>query len=356
MELESVNGELTQLFPPESESDDKSTWCSSVSRSCFGVSLATLSGLLYGLSTVFIVLAQNGGADSIQVTFTQNIFCIAFSAPVTAYLRHPVFDYSKEERILLMVISVVEVAGRISLFYAFRFGLAGNVTAITLGALPVLTPLFACIYNREPWKKADAINSVFNITGIVLIAGPSSTTDDISKEDNIAVLSILLSILSAAFFAIEAVATHSIPSVHVFVILLYVGAVGSVITFPMLFVGNLVTWHLSTMCWIYLLLEAFCYLLATIGFILALQRENPATVVLLSNIQICVAYIGDVLIFGKTVKLLQILGSVLILASSAIVACYTCVENRANIKTSQVKKTSRQRKDDVFSTRCQQDN
>ncbi|XP_070552463.1 solute carrier family 35 member G1-like [Ptychodera flava] len=329
-DVQTDNSELTQLFPQESESTDKYRGCSSISKSGLGVSLAALSGVLYGLVTILVVLTQNGGAATAQVTLIQNIVCIVFTIPVIAYFRYPFFKYSNRERILLVVNSVVETAGRITLYYAFRFGLAGNVTSITYGILPILTALLACVYNRERWKRVDAINSVFNIAGIILIAGPLFTTNETSEEEKNAALSISLSIATAVLFAVSAVAIHSMPGVRVFVILFYVGAVGVVVTIPMLFLGTSVTWHLGTICWVYLLLEAVCYLLASIAAMFALHRENAATVILLINIQICVAYIGDVFVFGKTVKPLEIVGSVLIITSSAIVALYTCWINRRN--------------------------
>ncbi|XP_070552442.1 solute carrier family 35 member G1-like [Ptychodera flava] len=329
MDSEAVSNEITQLVPKEPASNEAPRGCNlMICRSGVGVSLAALAGLLYGLTTILVVLAQNGGADSVQVTFIQNIVCVLFTVPVTAYLRYPFFDYSRRERVLLVVNSIVEAAGRITLYYAFMFGLAGNVTSITFGALPILTPLFACIYNRERWKIADAINSVFNIAGIILIAGPSFTSNETSEEEKNAALAISLSIVTAVAFGISAVAIHSMPSVRVFIILFYVGAVGALVTFPMLFVVPSVTWNLSAVCWIYLLSEAVVYLLASVAIMFALQKENAATVVLLVNLQICVAYIGDVFLFGKTVKLLQIIGSILIVTSSAIVSFYTCWENR----------------------------
>ncbi|XP_070546209.1 solute carrier family 35 member G1-like [Ptychodera flava] len=298
-DLQTVNSELTQLFPQESESSDKYRWCGSITKSGLGVSLGISSGVMFGLVTILVVLAQNDGATTVQVMVIQNIVCIVFTIPVIAYFRYPFFKYSNKERILLVVNSVVEAAGRIALFYAFRFGLVGNVTSITHGSLPILTALFACVYNRERWKRMDAINSVFNIAGIIVIAGPSFTTIETSEDERNAALSVSLSILTAVLLAISAVAVHSMPGVNVFVILFYVGAVGVVVTFPMLFVATLVNWHLSTICWVYLLLEAVCFLLAMIAAMFALHRENAATFILLVNIQICVAYIGDVFVFGK---------------------------------------------------------
>ncbi|XP_070553096.1 solute carrier family 35 member G1-like [Ptychodera flava] len=219
--------ELQQLW---SQHSDESISRRSPFQSAIGVSLAAVAGFLFGLTTIFINLAESGGGSSIQVLFLQNIFCVLMVTPVIYCCKLPVLDYRKPEKGLMVLNAMTETTGRITLYFAFRYGLAGNVSSITFGALPVITPLFAGLCLGEKWKLVDAINSIFNIVGIILIAGPSFIFSEAAKDDDTSAkdvaLSTLLSLLTAVSFSVSAVSIHALPRVPIFVILLYSGTIG----------------------------------------------------------------------------------------------------------------------------------
>ncbi|XP_006824817.1 solute carrier family 35 member G1-like [Saccoglossus kowalevskii] len=301
-----------------------------------GLIYAAVAGIVYGLCTVTVKLAETNDSSTAQIVFTQNVLCVLAMIPFILHQQLPIVNYPKRDKGLLILNGVIEAIGRISLYYAFRYGLVGNVSSITFGTLPIITACIARIFLGEKWNFVDAVNTILNVAGIVLITGPSFMLGNSSDESghdstNNLAISTVLSIVTAVLLAISAVAIRSLRTdVHITVILFYVGAIGSVVIFPGLLISNVDSWHGNLYAWVYTCVQAICYILASLAVMSALHMEQAPTVILLVNIQICVAYIGDVTIFSENVKFWEIIGAALILGSSAIVAVYKWWNNRKN--------------------------
>ncbi|XP_070546205.1 solute carrier family 35 member G2-like [Ptychodera flava] len=314
--------------------------CKRVVKSLIGVTLALSSGICLGLSGVFSLLAVNQGVTEIQILIVQGICMVLVSCPFVLYFKLKVLPDSYTDRVILFIMGILENLANLAYYYSMSYiSGVGDVTAMYCAAVPVFTPLMASLVLREPWKPVrHGISTILNLTGILLISLPSiqanqgKTYTDVNVFDDS--LGYTLAVLCSLGLCTNAVLARAFTTeVSVFTILLYSGLVGTPISFALNFTTNSgkiaiidiskAVGSLSGKIIFYILYFGFRYR--------SLHYEAATSVVLLGNIEIVAAYIGDALLFSNTPTSVQIVGVALVIISAMLVAFMT---GRAHVRES----------------------
>ncbi|XP_006825673.1 solute carrier family 35 member G1-like [Saccoglossus kowalevskii] len=338
--------ELNRLFKtmePDVEerkrpSETLQTKFSRVIKSLLGVSLALSSGMCLGLSGVFSLLAVKSGITEIQILLVQSICMVVVSLPFVCYLKLNLLPSSIVDRVILLSMGILENLANLAYYYSMTYiSGVGDVTAIYCAAVPVFTPLMASLVLREPWKPVrHGISTVLSLVGILLISFPSILANRGKTYTNIDVFNdsvgYTLAVLCAFGLCTNAVLARAFTTdVSIFTISIYSGLVGTPVSLALNFIkDNRHMVPINTA-------EVIGTLFGKIGFYVmyfafryrSLHYEAATTVVLLGNIEIVAAYIGDVLLFQNTPTLVQLVGVGLVVVSAVLVAFMT---GRAHVR------------------------
>ncbi|XP_077996814.1 uncharacterized protein LOC144450120 [Glandiceps talaboti] len=321
--------------------DSLTSKCSHIWKSLIGVTLALSSGICLGLSGVFSLLAVNVGITEIQILLFQGVCMVLFSTPFVLYMKLQVLPNNRLDRALLIMMGLLENLANLAYYYSMTYiSGVGDVTAMYCAAVPVFTPLMASLVLREPWKPVrHGISTLLNLAGILLISLPSIEANRGKTYTNVDVfndsIGYTLAVLCALGLCTNAVLARAFTTeVSVLTISLYSGLVGTPISFALNFAnGSGKFAHVDVMNAIGALSGKIGFYMMYFGFrYRSLNYEAATTVVLLGNIEIVAAYIGDVYLFGNTPKIVQLVGVGLVIGSALLVAFIT---GRAHVKESQ---------------------
>ncbi|XP_077980186.1 solute carrier family 35 member G1-like [Glandiceps talaboti] len=219
-------------------------------------------------------------------------------------------------------------------YYAFKFLPFGDVTAVVRGLTPVLTALAALICLHEPWSCVEIAITLFNIGGVVLVAGPvfifgedsideDSYIDPDLKQDNMYLLiGFALTVGSGVSFSISYILARSLKdNFSVSCRLVYDSSVGTVLSFTLLYAaarGDPV-WSIGSEMAIALAIYAIVENVALYAFYRSFKVEAAATVSMLLNIEVFTTYIYQATVFHLEPEALEITGALIIVFSSAVV-------------------------------------
>ncbi|XP_070555080.1 solute carrier family 35 member G1-like [Ptychodera flava] len=301
-------------------------------RSGWGVLIGLSVGVVSAFSNTCIALAQVGGASQYQVSFFKGLGGALFLTVVLMCKGIKFIPESLRDKIIVSLNALINAVSGLGLVYALPRAPSGNVITILHGTLPVFTPLFACICLKERWRCIDAVSTIIDIAGIILIAKPefifgSDSTAASSPDEAFAYLTVTLAAmgLSSNYVFGRWVG----PSVHPLTTSFYVEIFVTLVNAILMYAISSPTWMLAWYVW--LEVAAVCVLgtYEDVGRYRSLQLEAAPTVVLLGSIQIIILYILDLTALDADVDELDLIGAALILISTVFV---TVMSWRSNFK------------------------
>ncbi|XP_077996244.1 solute carrier family 35 member G2-like [Glandiceps talaboti] len=313
-------------------------------RTVVSVIAALISGVSHAVAGAFAVLVIGAGISEFQVLFLVAV-CVSFTMVIILRIQdESLLVKDARTNVLLFVNGILLFIGDTSYVYAVVWAPLGNVTTIINAVMPILTALTACIVIKERWKPIDAVCTVINVTGIVFITCPTfifrvsaeicpsdCTSEDLREESTMKyeLIAYGLAVVCAACYSLSPVCVRAINTdVNVSSVVLYQGAISTILDFFLMYIVGKPQWRMNA--------ETGALLFGVIMFDMfelwlcfySLQTEEAATVVLLSNVEVVMAYILSFFLLLRGVTILEIIGAVLVIFSTAVVGISACCNSK----------------------------
>ncbi|XP_070537157.1 solute carrier family 35 member G1-like [Ptychodera flava] len=327
--------DLQYLFASEDEQKRKGNprfKCLSckILRSMVGVSLAVFHGAGYAIVSGLVAIATDYGVSEFQVIFFEGIVLAVVTIIPIVYYRMDVLETDNKTQILLLLNAIPGLATKMLHFYSLSRAPVGNINAIFSGSNPIITPLLACCFLREKWKVADAVSTLLNVIGIILITGPTFIfgSQPGHAEAQAEVIAYIAAIAGAFFYSLTIVMGRIVGArSQLSVILLYRAVFAFIIAYICLLIKGLPLLLYSKESLAIVVAESIVNAL-TIGAIYrSLQLESAATVAILINIQVVCSYILDFAFLHNQVKPYELVGAALVLSSALLVFIFHTYTN-----------------------------
>ncbi|XP_070572318.1 solute carrier family 35 member G2-like [Ptychodera flava] len=308
---------------------------------------AMFSGGSHAVAGAFAVLIVASGLGEFQILFMVAVSITIVMAIVIRIQDDNFFVMDLRTNVLLFVNGVVLLIGDACYVYAVVWAPLGNVTTIINAAMPFVTSLIACVALKELWRPVDAVCAVVNIIGIIFITCPTFIFGeggricdaDCSVQDTrtgptsrkLEAVAYALAFICAICYSVSPVSVRAIKrQTSVSMIVFYQGVVGMVFDLFLMYLLDKPTWKMGAQTGALLFgVVLFDLFELWLGFY-SLQSEGAATIVLLSNVEVVVAYILSFFLLHRSVSVLEISGAVLVIISTVIVGITTCWSSKTN--------------------------
>ncbi|XP_070532932.1 solute carrier family 35 member G1-like [Ptychodera flava] len=291
-----------------------------------GVGSALLSGILFAFVALLFQFLGQSGIPHLQVIFIADLGMTLALIPPLLYFRVNLKADSLKDALILVSIGVIWTSGYVALLNSLSRLPMSNVIAIIHGAMPILTPLMSCMFLREFCSCVDAVGTVINLVGIVFITQPTFLFGE-NRETagaNEYPIGYLYAFLCAFAFSVICVFARFVGQrVSLLMLSFYKVAIGAASAFILCLIFEPRVWKPQTPVILSFLIMILANTLGTWLRFYSLQLEAAATVVLLANIQLAMAYVLDFVIYEEKPTAIDLIGAFLIIFSSAIVAGYT---------------------------------
>ncbi|XP_070553837.1 solute carrier family 35 member G1-like [Ptychodera flava] len=302
-------------------------------RSALGISMALTSGCAFAVGYMFAALALVILTPFQTVFIAQGIIG-AIMIPPIVYLRVDVLLGCTRERLLLIANGIGYTIGEAGLYYALANLPIGNVNAIFMGSLPIITAIFSTIFLREPWKLVHGIVAVVNITGILLISQPTfifgGEDPDTNRTISIEALGYMSTAAGAAGYAASYITCRALGEhVSMLTIILWDSIIACIICSALTFLVESPVWRISGRIMGFIIGVAIFDCLGHWTAFRSVQLENAATASLLFNFEVVVSYTLDYFVFGTHIGWFEIGGVALIMMSALVISVVTWKDNQS---------------------------
>ncbi|XP_077868567.1 solute carrier family 35 member G1-like [Saccoglossus kowalevskii] len=303
-----------------------------VVKSILGVSLAVLHGSGYAMVSGLVAIATVYGVSEFQIIFFEGITLSMVSIVWVMYYRHDVLVTDNRTQLLLIVNAIPGLATKMLHFYSLTRAPVGNINAIFSGSNPIITPLLACCFLREKWKVIDAVSTLINVVGIIMITCPTfifgSQPGHHSAKEQAEIFAYVAAIAGAFFYSLTIVMGRIVGArTNIPVMLLYRSVFSFVIAYICLLIKGLPLFVYSPEGLGIVIAESLLNSLTMFAIYRSLQLENASTVAVLINIQVVVSYLLDFLFIHNNVKPFEIVGATLVVLSAFLVFIVTSYNN-----------------------------
>ncbi|XP_035682183.1 solute carrier family 35 member G2-like [Branchiostoma floridae] len=305
-----------------------------------GLFLALLSGVSLSSSSILARLAANSGVPDMQVVFFNELAAFILFVPLVLACRGPLLGENWKHTGLLFLAGVGRTFVTIWFYVSVFYIPPGNSFAIQRGATPLFAALMALAFLGEKPGCASSIGIILNLIGVVLLTqGPNYGWEELDKtlgitpgeEPHVSPVLIgnALAIVSAlGLAAVNVVSRGQLASTPLLTVLFWMESLGVAITLPLMYVfPKKPVWDLEGNVYGYLTGAGFIYTVGIACLYRSLKLEKTATVALLRNGNVVLAYLMQVFILHITPAGMEIAGAVLVLISTAIATMVTWLQN-----------------------------
>ncbi|XP_077986225.1 S-adenosylmethionine uptake transporter-like [Glandiceps talaboti] len=294
-----------------------------------GVVSALTSGVCFAFVALLFVVLGDCGIPHLQIIFIADLGMTIALIPPIIYYRVSLLTKSIKDLAVLTSIGIIWTAGYVALLNSLSRIPMGNMIAIIHGTMPVVTPVLALIVLKETWHGVDVIGTLINLTGIVLVTQPTFIFGRQEETpDTLYPIGYFYAILSAvAFSTICILARYICKHVSLLMLSFYKVCIGAAFALFLALIFEPPVWQPE---WKVILYFIAMIIFNTIGTYLrfrSLQLVAAATVVLLANIQLVIAYILDFIVFKEKPTPIDLTGACFIILSATLVAAYTWRRN-----------------------------
>ena len=315
-------------------------------RTCFlGIALLAFSGAVFATCGLLVKLSD--GVPAFEQGFFRCLLQLAFTLPLVVYFdEHPPPFGPRDKLPWILARGLFGVVGMCCQYYAMKRLPIGETTVLVFTA-PIFTGIIARLWVKEPWGLFEVGASILSLAGVLLIARPrflfpptAATFDrhnvsaqavplaNLSAEhistrssDGHNPVAVCAALAAAVFAALSYVAARKIgQKVSFLVVTMYFGVVGLPVT-------ALITTASHTWAFVPTLRDGACVLaigvLSSVGqsaLNKGLSMERAVIAAMIRNVDIVLAFVYQVAIFGEAVSVWSALGTVLILTSTVSIS------------------------------------
>ncbi|XP_077984937.1 solute carrier family 35 member G1-like [Glandiceps talaboti] len=309
-------------------------------KSALGIVLALTSGCSFAIGYMFAAFALMVLTPFQTVFIVQGIIGLIMIPPIIMF-KIDVLLNSHRDRLLLIANGIGYTIGEAGLYFALANLPIGNVNAIFMGSLPIITAILSTIFLREPWRCVHGVVAVINIAGILLISQPTfifGERDDHSHSLNanhtlsisVEAFGYLSTVGGATGYAMSYITCRALSDdVSMLTIILWDSIVAGVICSTLTFSFENPKWKISGRNYGMIVGIAIFDCIGHWMAFRSVQLENAATASLLFNFEVVVSYTLDYFVFGTHIGWFEIGGVALILLSACVISAVTWKENQA---------------------------
>ncbi|XP_006815423.1 solute carrier family 35 member G1-like [Saccoglossus kowalevskii] len=335
----SMNGDdLRRVFATDTPDDgdklSKSDRYKQWMKSGLGISMALTSGCAFAVGYMFAALALMTLLPFQTVFIVQGMIGLIMIPPII-YLRIDFLMSTARQRLLLIGNGIGYTVGEAGLYFALSHLPIGNVNAIFMGSLPIITAILSTIFLREPWKLIHAFVAVVNITGIMLISQPTFLFGGEAYEStanetmNVKAFGYLTTIAGATGYAASYITCRALgEGVSMLTIILWDSIIAGIMCSTLTFLTESPKWSMNGRLFGFVVGIAIFDCLGHWTAFRSVQLENAATASLLFNFEVVVSYTLDYFVFGTHIGWFEIGGVLLILFSASVISVVTWKANQ----------------------------
>ncbi|XP_077864141.1 solute carrier family 35 member G1-like [Saccoglossus kowalevskii] len=310
--------------------------CSPVNIVYNGITMGLAGGILMAISDVFALCCMKSALNPSKIALIRSIAMILVTTPTLIYYKIDIATIGKKDIVLNTVKGFAEATADVCIYYAIDLIGMGDGMAIYTATRIIVVYIFSCILLNEIVSIHERFCIVLNILGIVLITRPDFLFGDVSSElDGKPAIGYMYSICCGFGIASGMICVRAMtPNFPQSVPLYFNGICGAVVALPLtILTGNSDMCIFSTVIHspillAYLLGMNVTYFICVYCLNRALQLEKAATVTVVRNISMVIAFVAGVICFHNSIVFLEIIGSGLTILSTVIIALAVHRESR----------------------------
>ncbi|XP_006819679.1 solute carrier family 35 member G1-like [Saccoglossus kowalevskii] len=295
-------------------------------QSMHGVLLAIFAAILYSAAHYCMRLVQEvGGVGPLQTSFFINMGMSICIIPIIICKSINIMGESHKERGILITIAGLYTGSLLALVKALILGSIGNVTGILRGTMPIVTPILSMIILRESYKIVDGLVTLISICGILLMArapeifGLETQFEEVDSHE---LSAYMLTVFAGTQMSL-CVVLMRYSNENVLVTLCWISMFGSLSFSFFTIIFEIPKWAMDTETALVIVGMIISTLLGTVCRIKALHLIEATPVILLSNLQIVVAFLLQTYGLHDNPDFYSILGAGVILLGGTICAVNT---------------------------------
>lgn len=288
----------------------------------YGYFLMFLSSLAFSGMSFFTRIAEHSyNFPTILLVYLRSIiyFTLSFLYILRFLnLRWTLSSFTSRQYILIFVRGVLGAFSAVTLYDAYRVLPVGDAVALFFSS-PIITMLLGAIFLSEHVSSLEAVCSVVSMLGVVMISRPGFATQSISAHDRLWGSANML--VGAFLFSASAVVIRGLgTSVHFMVSIFSMSAVS--IPVAVILGGT----HGLKEEVVRNKEGAFFVLLSTLSAFMghcwltcALQHCRAGPGLLISNLEVPLAFVLGLVLLGEELNWVSIVGSCLIVGATVII-------------------------------------
>lgn len=278
-----------------------------------GYLFAVLSAVIYGCMPLMARYIYADGVNPLTLVFLRNLFSVIPLA-VLAYGEKKTLKVPRKQLPMVAVISLLGCSiAPMLLFSSYQFIPSGTATVFHF-VYPAVVVLAEMLVSRKKVQVGNIISVILCVSGVGLFYTPGQV---------LSLTGSALALLSGFAFAGYVVLLSHLKSREAsgFLLCFYVAAISSVLTLGICLATNSLMLPSSWMGWGLCVLFS---LLVTTGAVALFQRSafliGSERTSILSTLEPIVSVIIGVLVFHEPLGASLVIGSVLVVAASALIA------------------------------------
>ncbi|XP_070556395.1 solute carrier family 35 member G1-like [Ptychodera flava] len=326
--------ESTWLFK---DNDDKPTNGEHTSASCgqsylrffranVGVLLALLSGPIIAVANLCSKLASE--VPPIQQGFLSTVPFFIAAVSLEVWRREQLVYRNIKQTSLLILQGTLAAAGTFANYTAVRYVRLGNYTTITKGVLTLTSTVGGAIFLGEPCGITLIIGAITNIIGVVLISRPSflfHSTEEVGEALSTTILGknivgYVCAVAYAVCFSLMYITVRALgENVSLIAKLLYQGVIVIVLSLIVTFSTEKTVWSMSSDTAGYIVGMSCLSTVATYFLVTTCHIDFVGAAILLSVLDVVVAFILQTFVNGIEPEPLDYVGAVIIILGCSII-------------------------------------
>ncbi|KAF0696532.1 Aste57867_12725 [Aphanomyces stellatus] len=326
-EMKDDDNDATPLLPmddtpssphPISWSSRLCGWIGTNKTKLYGIGLVAGGNILASLMTVLIKFAAKF-LSSEEIVFWRSFIAVLCNIAIQVALKIPLFDVPSNSRVVVVARSVLGYIAMSLSFYAYSTMVLSEASVIIYSA-PIVTFAVGIIFLHEKLDRLDFGCTFVSFLGVVCVARPAflfGATNSAASP----LLSVIAAILAAIFLGLANVLIRKLHDVNTLTLVTYhlitcaFFAGLKVLVFQSGFTIPTEPSRIVTLLAIGVL-GCLGQVMVTKGF----QVEKAGIASAMQYINTMCIMVWDVTLLGQTLHAFSVVGALVIVASSAVVA------------------------------------
>ena len=287
-----------------------------------GVSYAILSNAIWSLSPLTLAVIYSCTNVSVsEIVIWKSLFMDVSNFILAWHCGHNVINLPRD---CITVTVFRAIFGSLALYLNFTSMMYISISkaSILFFTAPLYLPFLARYFLNEPISKIDFAAITLGFCGVVLInrPNPGDSDDKILKE----LTGVALSLLSGICFGLSQICIRQMSNKCHYSIPPFYFSIGCTVLGFLMYIWEQNSGREKTVydnLAIFLLLVISCItFVGQITLVLAYKYEKVARVTVFCYMQTLLVMIYDIIFFGHSLKLLEIIGAILIMGCNFTVA------------------------------------